>query len=102
MGDDRKRRQDTFVVRLWRDVTSLRLLRAEVDHVQSGVHTEHRWKASNSENDPEWILDQLLKADPTQPGERSAPGPEAAENPPVAMSKHHRQRAIPLNSSEGE
>ena len=89
MGDDRKRRQDTFVVRLWRDVQSLRLLRAEVEHVQSGDLTEHRWRASNPDIGPDWILDQMLNADRLQPGERSAPGADQPNEFPEIDPERH-------------
>jgi hypothetical protein len=37
MTSDHTKRYDSFVVRVWRETASGRLLRAEVDHVQSGA-----------------------------------------------------------------
>lgn len=41
-GDDHSpsRRYDSFVVRLWRDGSSSELLRAEVEHVQTGLRID--------------------------------------------------------------
>ena len=46
-----ERAYDSFVVRLWRDPASGRLLRAEVEHVQTGNISAERGVP------PEWILD---------------------------------------------
>lgn len=48
-----ERAYDSFVVRLWRDPASGRLLRAEVEHVQTGTISAERGVP------PEWILDCL-------------------------------------------
>ncbi len=37
MSNDCTKRYDSFVIRVWRETASGRLLRAEVDHVQSGA-----------------------------------------------------------------
>ncbi len=37
MSNDRSPRYDSFVVRVWHETATGRLLRAEVDHVQSGA-----------------------------------------------------------------
>ena len=44
---------DSFVVRLWREPGSGRLLRAEVEHVQTGTVSAERGVP------PEWVLDCL-------------------------------------------
>jgi hypothetical protein len=63
MTDERGRRYDTFVVRLWRDLVSRRLLRAEVEHVQSGHRSERRWRSAAGDDgggdEWAWIVDQL-------------------------------------------
>lgn len=62
MADERERRYDTFVVRLWRDLVSRRVLRAEVEHVQSGHRSERRWRSAVDGDDGDglaWIADQL-------------------------------------------
>jgi len=92
MGDDRKRRQDTFVVRLWRDATSLRLLRAEVEHVQSGGHSEHHWSVSNPDNARDWIFDQMLSVGLLQPGVRSLPGADQQMGSLDAIPEHDGNR----------
>ena len=37
MSNDYSKRYDSFVIRVWREKASGRLLRAEVDHIQSGA-----------------------------------------------------------------
>ena len=37
MSNDRAQRYDSFVIRIWQEAGTGRLLRAEVDHVQSGA-----------------------------------------------------------------
>lgn len=67
MRDNRDRRYDTFVVRLWRDLVSHRVLRAEIEHVQSGLRSNRRWRAGRDEADDDafaWISNQL-GGDPT-------------------------------------
>lgn len=50
---DNERRYDAFVVRLWRDGASGRLLRAEVEHAVSG---DRRRATGPPES---WIIDQI-------------------------------------------
>lgn len=53
MPNDRGQRYDSFLIRIWQEAGTGRLLRAEVDHVQSGaVHI-----GRNSGLD--WIQDTL-------------------------------------------
>lgn len=63
MTDERERRYDTFVVRLWRDLVSRRVLRAEVEHVQSGHRSERRWRTTpdgaGGGDGLDWIADQI-------------------------------------------
>jgi hypothetical protein len=60
MSLERERRYDTFVVRLWRDLVSRRVLRAEVEHVQSGHRVERHWSAGDGGGDGlEWIAEQI-------------------------------------------
>jgi hypothetical protein len=53
MRHDTDHAYDSFVVRLWREVATGRLLRAEVEHVQGGTVAAGRGVA------PEWVLDCL-------------------------------------------
>lgn len=76
MSDERARRYDTFVVRLWRDVVSRRLIRADVEHVQSGQRAERRWRPQDG-NEPDglaWITDQIRAG-----GMEESPGKEASD-----------------------
>ena len=50
MSREPERAYDSFVVRLWRDAATGRLLRAEVEHVQTGQVSAGRGVA------PEWVL----------------------------------------------
>jgi hypothetical protein len=65
MTDDHVRRYDTFVVRLWRDLVSRRVLRVDVEHVQSGRHAARRWGAESDAPGEAlaWIGDQLNPTD---------------------------------------
>jgi hypothetical protein len=63
---------DSFVVRLWRDSGDRSLLRAEIEHVQSGqvgASIGHSW---------EWIADALDAAATPDTGARSSPPAEPA------------------------
>ena len=54
IGDaPRERRYDAFVVRLWHEPATGRLLRAEVEHVTTGERTRAVGPGAN------WILDQI-------------------------------------------
>ena len=59
MGDDPGHGYDSFVVRMWRDRTGVTVLRAEVEHVQSGavdVRIGDRWPETF-----DWLRSRLLK-----------------------------------------
>jgi len=53
MSHDGGHRYDAFVVRLWRDAGSDHVLRAEVEHVPSGVLVRAAGVATG------WVLDQI-------------------------------------------
>ena len=66
-----ERRYDTFVVRLWRDGATGRLLRAEVEHAATGERARATGPAHT------WILDRI-RACLDAEGERAPPlAPEA-------------------------
>ena len=80
IGDaPRERRYDAFVVRLWHETTTGRLLLAEVEHVTTGERTRAVGPASN------WILDQIRAClDERLRGDEAAKalGREARSPPP--------------------
>ena len=66
---DQTPRYDSFVVRLWHESISGRLLRAEIDHVQSGAVQVGR------EVEMDWILETLRNAMQRHDNRRTAPAP---------------------------
>ncbi len=56
MADDRAPIYDSFVIRVWQETINGHLLRAEIDHVQSGAVFVRR------DVPPGWILDTLRSA----------------------------------------
>jgi len=73
---DQTPRYDSFVVRLWHESVSGRLLRAEIDHVQSGAVQVGR------EVEMDWIPEMLRDA--------------------IQRHDHHRTTPAPGNSSKEE
>ena len=74
----RVRRDDAFVVRLWRDATTSRLLRAEVEHLATGELTRAVGPA------PGWVLARIracLEERPLDDGGAQA-GMRRARPPP--------------------
>jgi hypothetical protein len=77
MSNDRGQRYDSFVIRIWQEAGTGRLLRAEVDHVQSGaVHV-----GRNTALD--WIQHTLQ----TVMGNAGEPATEEAD-PPAPAPNH--------------
>jgi hypothetical protein len=79
MTDERERRYDSFVVRLWRGFVSPCVLRAEVEHVQTGERLSRRWstidaatggaleEAASIEGVLTWVGEQLDRSASTRP-----------------------------------
>lgn len=59
MDEDLDRRYDTYLIRVWRERSSDRWLRAEVRHVQSAWSVDRRWSDEESADALGWICDQL-------------------------------------------
>lgn len=72
MPSDRGQRYDSFVIRLWQEEVTGRLLRAEVDHVQSGAVYVAR------DIGLAWVQDTLDRALGIGPGD----DPQRAPPPP--------------------
>lgn len=57
---EKRRRYDTFVIRLWREGEAGRWLRVDVEHVQGRTVVVHRWSCDTEDDDaPQWLLDRL-------------------------------------------
>ena len=69
----RERRYDAFVVRLWHDRTTGRLLRAEVEHAASGECTRAAGPAEA------WVLDQIRACLAARLGDDASPPPARPE-----------------------
>lgn len=84
-----ERLYDAFVVRLWRDGASGRLLRAEVEHAATGERTRATGPPQT------WVLDQIrarLGGDGERLNPRAPDAPPTTE-PPPAMAPDHDETA---------